>query len=201
MLTDIAGDRPMVQSLPSIHKIPISLEAFLEMPETKPVSEWTAGEIIQKPIPKGKYSAVQSEFVATINAQLKRSKVARGFTELRCTFGDRSTIPDISVFAWEHIVRDISGEVANVFNKAPDWTIEILSPAQSQTKVVKNIIHCLKHGTQMGWMIDTDDRTVLVYRPNQEIAIFDADEEMLPMPEFARSLQLTIGELFGWLTD
>lgn len=53
----------------------------------------------------------------------------------------------------------------------------------------------------MGWMIDPDDRTVLVYRPNQEIAIFDADEEMLPMPEFARSLQLTIGELFGWLTD
>jgi hypothetical protein len=38
MLNAIAGDRPMVQS-PSIHKIPISLEAFLEMPETKPGSE------------------------------------------------------------------------------------------------------------------------------------------------------------------
>ena len=50
-------------------------------------------------------------------------------------------------------------------------------------------------------MIDLADRTVLVYRPNQEIAIFDVDEEMLPMPEFARSLQLTIGELFSWLTD
>lgn len=192
----------MVQSLPpSIHKTPVSLEAFLEMPETKPGREWIAGEIIQKPMPKGKHSAIQSEFVATINAELKRSKIARGFTELRCTFGGRSTIPDISVFAWERIVRDVSGEVSNVFTKAPDWTIEILSPDQSQTKVVKNIIHCLKHGAQMGWMIDPADRTVLVYRPNQEIAIFDADEERLPMPEFARSLQLTIGELFSWLTD
>jgi len=48
-------------------------------------------------------------------------------------------------------------------------------------------------------MIDLADPTVLVYRPNQEIAIFDVDEEMLPMPEFARSLQLTIGEIFSWL--
>ena len=191
----------MVQSLPSIHKIPVSLEAFLELPEIKPGREWIAGEIIQKPMPKGKHSALQSEFVAAINAELKRSKIARGFTELRCTFGGRSTIPDISVFAWERIVRDVSGEVADVFNHAPDWTIEILSPDQSQTKVVKNIIHCLKHGTQMGWMIDPADRTVLVYRPNQEIAIFDIDEEMLPMPEFASSLSLTIGELFSWLTD
>jgi len=43
----------MVQSLPSIHKIPISLEAFSEMPETKPDREWIAGEIIQKPMPQG----------------------------------------------------------------------------------------------------------------------------------------------------
>ena len=127
----------MVQSLPSIHKIPISLEAFLEMPATKPGSEWIAGEIIQKPTPQGKHSAIQLELAAMINSGLKPSKIARPFPELRCTFGDRSTIPDISVFAWERIVRDISGEVANVFNKAPDWTIEILSPDQSQTKVVK----------------------------------------------------------------
>ena len=116
------------------------------MPETKPGCEWISGEIIQKPMPQGKHSAIQSEFLETINAELTRSKIARGFTELRCTFGDRSIIPDISVFAWERIVRDVSGEVANVFNKAPDWTIEILSPDQSQTKVVKNIIHCLRHG-------------------------------------------------------
>jgi Uma2 family endonuclease len=190
----------MVQS-PSIHKTPISLEAFLAMPETKPGSEWIAGEIIQKPMPQGKHSAIQLELAAMINSGLKPSKIARPFPELRCTFGGRSTIPDISVFVWDRILRDVSGEVADIFNQSPDWTIEILSPDQSQTKVVKNIIHCLRHGTQMGWMIDPGDRTVLVYRPNQEIAIFDVDEEMLPMPEFASSLSLTIGELFSWLID
>jgi Uma2 family endonuclease len=191
----------MVQSPPLIQKAPISLEAFLEMPETKPGSEWIAGEIIQKPMPQGKHSAIQLELAAMINSGLKRSKIARPFPELRCTFGGRSIIPDIAVFTWGRIARDVSREVANVFTTAPDWTIEILSPDQSQTKVVKNIIHCLKHETQMGWMIDPDDRTVFVYQPNQEIAIFDDVEATLPMPEFARSLQLTIGELFSWLTD
>jgi Uma2 family endonuclease len=191
----------MVQSPPLIQKAPISLEAFLEMPETKPSSEWIAGEIIQKPMPQGKHSAIQLELAAMINSGLKRSKIARPFPELRCTFGGRSIIPDIAVFTWDRIARDVSGEVANVFTTAPDWSIEILSPDQSQTKVVKNIIHCLKHETQMGWMIDPEDRTVFVYQPNQEIAIFDDVEAILPMPEFARSLQLTIGELFSWLTD
>jgi Uma2 family endonuclease len=87
----------------------------------------------------------------------------RAFTELRCTFGGRSTVPDVSVFIWERIPRKENGGIANVFSLAPDWTIEILSPDQSQTKVTKNILHCLKHGTQMGWLIDPEEQSVFVY--------------------------------------
>jgi Uma2 family endonuclease len=191
----------MVQT-PQFTKLPpISLESFLKMPETKPASEWIDGEIIQKPMPQGKHSAIQTEFSATINFTLKRSKIARAFVELRCTFGNRSIVPDIAVFTWDRIERNGAGEVENTFAIAPDWTIEILSPAQSQTKVVKNIIHCLKHGTQMGWLIDPEDKTVFVYQPNQEIAIFDDPNDRLPMPDFAQGLELTVGELFSWLMD
>ncbi len=180
----------------------LTLEAFLAMPETKPASEFIDGQIFPKPMPQGKHSAIQSEFVAVVNGQLKRPKVARSFSELRCTFGGRSIVPDVSEFVWERIVRDTaSGEVANVFAIAPDWTIEILSPDQSQTKVVKNIVHCLRHGTQMGWLIDPEDRTVFVYEPDREIAIFDGMADRLPMPGFAVELGLTVGELFGWLVD
>ncbi|MBW4646989.1 MAG: Uma2 family endonuclease [Goleter apudmare HA4340-LM2] len=137
----------------------LTLEEFLELPETKPANEYIDGQIIQKPMPQGKHSAIQGEFVPAINIIVKPKRIARAFPELRCTFGGRSIVPDIVVFIWERIPRDENGEVSHTFSVAPDWTIEILSPDQSQTRVTKNILNCLKYGTQMGWLIDPDEQT------------------------------------------
>jgi len=176
-----------------------TLEAFLQLPETKPASEYLDGQIIQKPMPQGKHSAIQTELSGFINRNLKTQQVARAFCELRCTFGGRSTVPDIAVFAWERIVRDEDGTIANTFERAPNWTIEILSPEQSQTKVTKNILHCLRYGAQMGWLIDPVEKTVFVYSPKQEIQVFDEPTAKLPIP-FAL-LELSLGDLFGWLLE
>ncbi len=187
----------MVQAAAKI----LTLSEFLELPETNPASEYIDGQIIQKPMPQGKHSAIQGELVPAINSVVKTQKIARAFPELRCTFGGRSTVPDVTVFAWDNIPRDENGEIANAFLIAPDWTIEILSPDQSQTKVTKNILHCIKHGTQMGWLIDPDEQTVFVYRPKQETEVFDEPDQILPVPSFASELQLTIKDLFAWLYE
>jgi Uma2 family endonuclease len=179
----------------------LTLEEFLKLPETEPVSEYIDGQIIQKPMPKGKHSTLQTELSTTVNTVLKPARIARAFSELRCTFGGRSIVPDVSVFTWDKIPRDENGEIADNFLLAPDWTIEILSPEQSQTKVTKNILHCLKYGTQMGWLIDPSEQTVFVYLPQQLPDVFDAAGEQLPVPSFAGELQLSIGELFGWLLE
>lgn len=179
----------------------ITLEEFLKLPETKPASEYIDGQILQKPMPQGKHSTIQTELSTTINIMLKPRQVARAFSELRCTFGGRSTVPDVSVFTWEKIPRDEKGEVANIFPIPPDWTIEILSPDQSQTKVTKNILHCLYHGTQMGWLIDPDEQTVFVYLPGQQLEVFDRPEQKLPVPSFANELELNIRSLFSWLLE
>jgi Uma2 family endonuclease len=181
----------------------ITLEEFLQLPETKPASEYIEGQIIQKVMPQGKHSAIQTELAASINVALRAKQIARAFSELRCTFGDRSIVPDISVFAWDRIVRDDDGAIANSFHIAPDWTIEILSPDQSQTKVTKNILHCLKYGTQMGWLIDPSEQTVLVYaskyESKQEIQVFDLSDTILPVPAFANLVQLSLRDLFELL--
>ncbi len=178
---------------------PMSLEAFLELPETKPASEYVDGQIIQKPMPQGKHSTLQLDFSTLINTTVKPKKVARSFTELRCTFGGSSMVPDIAVFVWEHIPVDSTGKIANVFSLAPDWTIEILSPGQRSTKITKKILRCLKHGTQMGWLIDPADESVFIYRPKQEIEILDEPNAVLPMPAFMNELILKVEDLFGLL--
>ena len=187
----------------------MTLAEFLLLPETKPANEFIDGQIIQKPMPQGKHSLIQSELIININAVFKPQRLVRAYPELRCSFGGRATVPDVTVFTSDspkerlrqRIPRDENGDIANVFAIAPDWTIEILSPDQSQTKVTKNILHCLQYGTRMGWLIDPAERSVFVYSSDRSTQVFDEEINILPVPEFAKDFQITLGELFGWLRD
>lgn len=181
--------------------IPLTLEAFLTLPETKPASEYSDGKVIQKSMPQGKHSTLQTELCISLNAVLKPRKVARAFAELRCTFGERSIVPDIAVFTWARIPRDPTGEVANVFSLPPDWIIEILSPDQSALRVTKNILHCLEYGTQLGWLIDPKERALLVYCPSHLPQVFERPEQSLPVPDFATGLILDLRAVFACLVE
>ncbi|MEL6397641.1 MAG: Uma2 family endonuclease [Cyanobacteria bacterium J06626_4] len=178
---------------------PITLEAFLSLPETQPASEYVDGQIIQKPMPQGKHSRLQDKFVKVINGAVETQKIACAFPELRCTFDGVSMVPDIAVFIWSRIPTDDDGEIANEFPIVPDWTIEILSPGQRPTRVTKNILRCLKQGAQMGWLIDPDDRAVFIYRPKQEVEILDEPEGILPLPTFISELTYSVMDLLGLL--
>lgn len=179
----------------------LTLEEFLQLQETEPASEYINGQIVPKPMPQGEHSAIQTELASAINAVTRSKQIARAFTELRCTFGSRSIIPDISVFTWQQIPRQENGRVANIFTKSPDWTIEIISPDQSQTKVTKNILHCLNYQTQMGWLIDPQEHSIFVYSPDRQTTVFDGLDVRLPVPKFAQDFELTVGELFNWLLN
>jgi len=66
----------------------ITLSEFLQLPETKPAREYINGEIIQKPMSKGRHSRLQGKLCAAINQVAEDAKIAYAFPELRCSFGD-----------------------------------------------------------------------------------------------------------------
>ena len=185
----------------------LTLESFLALPETKPASEYIDGKIVQKPMPQGKHSLLRMKLLTFINSILMEAKIAIAFPELRCTFGGRSIVPDVVVLKNENIPKDDDGEVSNVVTIAPDWVIEILSPDQSTTKVIKNILHCLDNGTEVGWLIDPAEKMILVYQPDRQVQVVDILEDELIVPEFARfslgeatpTIKLKAGEIFNWL--
>jgi Uma2 family endonuclease len=160
------------------------------------LSEWKRSQLR---LPQGKHSILQGELVTAINALVKDQRIAHAFPELRCTFGGISIVPDVSVFVWNRIPVDENGDIANVFSIYPDWTIEILSPDQSPTRVTGNILHCLKHGCQMGWLIDPEERSLLIYPSGQQPEFLQEEQDALPVPNFMADLQLTIADVFGWL--
>ena len=63
-------------------------------------------------MPSGKHSSIQTELAALINQTLRKHRLGRALTELRCSFGGRSIVPDIAVFEGSQIMRDGNGEVA-----------------------------------------------------------------------------------------
>jgi Uma2 family endonuclease len=176
-----------------------SLAEFRALPETEPASEYINGKIIQKPMPQGKHSIIQRELSFALTLAFRPTGIAQAFPELRCTFGDRSLIPDIAVFRSERIPRDLDGQVSNSFNLPPDWTIEILSPSQSYSRVTRNVIHCLNHGSEMGWIIDPAESLIFTYGSGKAVSVFEDPAESLPTPEFAEAVKLTPGEVFSWL--
>jgi Uma2 family endonuclease len=176
---------------------PIALEEFLKLPETRPASEYIEGEIFQKPMPKSKHSRLQLRICNAINAVTESQKIAYAFPELRCTFGGRSLVPDVAVLSWDRIEFDRDGEPEDDVRVAPDWTIEILSPEQSPNRVTGNILHCIQHGTRLGWLIDPGDRSILVFFPNQPPKLFTGSD-LLPVPD-GIFLNLTNDLVFGWL--
>jgi Uma2 family endonuclease len=179
----------------------VDLESFLQLPETKPASEYIDGEIIQKPMPQGEHSTLQRDLLFRIDQEFKPNQVARAFPELRCRFGGRVIVPDVSVFRSARIPRKANGGIANGFEIPPDWVIEILCPDQDPKKVINKILHCLDHGCEMGWMIDPEEQSVIAYPHNDRSRLFSRSATpVLPVPDWATSLQLTAEELFSWLT-
>jgi Uma2 family endonuclease len=176
---------------------PLTLVEFLQQPELKPAVEFIEGEKVQKPMPKGRHSRLQGKFCDAVNRVAEEPRVAYAFPELRCSFGDRSIVPDVSVFLWGQIPFTAEGDVPDRFKLPPDWVIEILSPDQAANKVIGNISYCLDFGSQLGWFLDPDDLSILVFQPQQQPRLcMGADR----LPVLAGiELSLTVDQVYGWL--
>lgn len=178
----------------------ITLEQFLEYPETKPYSEYINEKIEQKPMPQGQHSTLQIRLGTKINEIGLPNKLAHSFTELRCTFAGVSIVPDISVFTWERIPKNEQGKIANRFQTYPDWAIEILSPEQSANKVIRKIMFCLEQGTQLGWLIDPEDESIMILKSNQFPIIKFNEENLIVLEDLQENLQLSAQQIFSWLS-
>jgi Uma2 family endonuclease len=122
-------------------------------------------------MPQGQYSRLQFKLCEVINQKSESKKLAYAFPELRCVIGGNAIVPDVAVFRWSRIPTSSTGKIADRFEAPPDWSIEILSPEQSQTKVLANLLRCVQHGTGLGWLIDPEVESILVLFPDQRIQL------------------------------
>jgi Uma2 family endonuclease len=142
-------------------------------------------------MPQGEHSQLQIDLCETINQIAKPQKIAKAFPELRCVFGGLAIIPDIAVFRWERIPRLPSGRIANRFEIHPDWAIEILSPDQRYKQVLAKLLHCAEYGTELGWLLDTEDESILVVDSDRRVREFKNSDRLPVLAGISLALRQT----------
>jgi Uma2 family endonuclease len=174
-----------------------SIDDFLDLPETKPASEYIDGQIYQKPMPQFQHSTFQIEIATAINLIGKPQKLAFAFPELRCNFGDISIVPDIAVMRWANIPFLPNKRVANQSPIAPDWIIEILSPDQSPLRVMNKISSAITNGSEIGWLISPEQDFIMIY-DGDRFPEKMSGSDVLPVLDVL-SWQVTVDNVFDLL--
>ena len=180
----------------------LTLDEFLELPETKPASEFWNGQVRQKPMPMTKHSAIQLRLSVKMDAaaECRKPRIGRVLPELRCTFAGRSVVPDVAFVRRERLPLDPDGQLADRFLAAPDVMVEIVSPDQSQFELVEKVAWAVQNGVQIGWLIDPDGQEIMEFAPGALPRRLPQDgaldgREVLP------GFRCSVTEVFGWLRE
>lgn len=173
------------------------MEEFLKLPyiDESPAWEYINSNIFQKPMGGGKHSLLQKRLIAGIDATTSNYEA---FPELRCTFGNRSVVPDISIIATDKLPVDENGDIISTgIDFAPAWVIEILSPDQSHTKVTGNILYCITNGSILGWLIDPSERSIIVYQPDTLPSLLTTTDILPVLSDI--NYTICVDDIFAWL--
>ncbi len=178
----------------------LDVEQFLKLPEVKPALEYIGGRVIQKMSPRYRHSGIQLRLGSLLLDYAKERGLGVVVTELRCTFGGASVVPDISYIARERLPRDADGKVSEEFRVAPDLAVEIRSTGQTIRELSTRLSHCLRHGGRMGWLVDPKSKRVHVFESGRSARILD-EASTLEGGELLPGFALPVRNIFAWADE
>jgi Uma2 family endonuclease len=93
--------------------------------------------------------------------------------------------PDVSwikLERWQQITKKEKRKFASI---CPDFVIELLSLNDDRETTQKKMIEYLENGLKLGWLIDTETKTIEIYQPNKSVIILQnpptiSGENILP---------------------
>ena len=60
----------------------------------------------------------------------------------------------------------------------PDFVAELRSPTDSKRKIREKMVEYLANGARLGWLIDPNDETVEIYRPDRDVEVLQRPERL-----------------------
>jgi Uma2 family endonuclease len=91
--------------------------------------------------------------------------------------GDPDTVKGPDLFFYD---KNVSfGELNPKWTEEiPTLVIEVLSPSDRLTKVARRISQFLKWGVPLVWLVDPEEQTVTIYRPDRPLEVLESIQEL-----------------------
>jgi Uma2 family endonuclease len=180
----------------------MALEEFLALPDDGPSLEYVDGVVTQKVSPKPVHGSIQSFLVISFDAFARPKRLGVVLPDTRFATPNWAPSPDIVFYRRERLrVRRPPDD----FFEPPDLAIEIVSPGQSVTSLMRKCLRYLEVGVKVAVIVVPEDRAVLAFRPDQPLRILQGDDR-IDLDDVLSGFELTVRALFeainwDWLDE
>ena len=180
----------------------MTLEEFLALPEQKPALEFDGEMVTQKMAPTFDHTELQAIVREAFNDVAREHQLGRTFCEARIRIGSLIRVPDVSYYRLEHL-RIRPGRRYERTQGIPDIAVEIVSPEQNVTSLIRKCQEYLTHGAQIALVVDPADEAILAFRSGQPVRVLQGDDR-IDVDDVLPGMTLMVRELFdaimpGWV--
>ena len=172
----------------------MTLDEFLELPETEPYSEFICGEVVQKSMPSLLHSRLAIVLGSMLNSLVMATGAGWVVTEARHAqrAESRAYLPDVGVILMANLPKTRREFERGPVERVPDFAIEILSPDDRPGRVAEKLAFYLRNNTPLVWVVDPIERTIDAHRPNLPStthAVGDVITAAPVLPDFVLDLE------------
>ena len=144
----------------------LSLQEFLELPESDDRYELVEGQLQPKVSPKYKHAIGQGRLFRLLDDWCEQQQSGRVCPEwgvvLRRTGEDWVPVPDLTYVSYKRL--PVEWEEDEPCPVPPELVIEIISPGQTFGKLTQKATDYILAGVDFIWVVDTKDQSVTIFR-------------------------------------
>jgi Uma2 family endonuclease len=136
----------------------------IDVPQTKPATEWVNGRALQKMNPRERHSRAQGAFLVALLAWAHEHGAGRVGAEWDFRLAPpgeprRPLVPDVSYLSYVRVSYD-DDDGASIPIVAPNAVVEVFSPGDARRDVDEKIRVYLASGTEVVFTVDPIKRVV-----------------------------------------
>ncbi len=155
-----------------------TVEEFMNLPDDGKRYELIEGELIEMPGSNLNHGIITSRLIRALGNFLESQNQSPDLALTNMAFvlaPKTAPVPDAAFVTAE---RMVGIDRSKPFNGPPDLAIEIMSPTDKWSEVIKKVRLYQRYQVTLIWVVDPFDMTVFVYRLNPPLRSLLADEEL-----------------------